>query len=194
MVMPIADYDPLYFDGGRNVHPAGYTRYQRQSIIDSATGLEPLFNYHKGIFDRFNLSGKKVLILGCAKGFEVDDFQALGAALVVGVDPSLYASNNHPDIVVTDAFSYMVSQATDSFDFVVGFRLLPCLDTGPALQVLTQAARVSAVEQYFTVDSTEVYTPEEITNLSPFYNIRPLAAWQNHGVLNTTIEIVEEEF
>jgi len=194
MVMPIQDYDELYFDGGRDVHTAGYTWYQRQKIIDADTGLEPLFNYHKGIFDRFNLSGKKVLILGCAKGFEVDDFKELGASLVVGVEPSAYAAGTHPDIEVSDAFSYMTSEDTDSFDFVMGLRLLPCLSTGDALQVLTQAARVSSGEQYFTVDSTESYTDELITKLSPFYNIQPLSAWRNHGLQNTTIEIVGEEF
>ncbi len=190
MVMPLDEYDELYFDGGLNVHDAGYTVYERGINVDSndPTGFAEPKNLHKTLFDRFDLNGKTVLFLGCAKGFEVDDFNLFGA-IASGVDISPYAVNSHPDIIVGNIISHLQSLPDDSFDFIIGLRILPCFNVGGATQVVALSI-AKAIHSYFTVDAEESYEPEEILNLDQHYNIRPLQTWINMGGPNATIEAV----
>ena len=94
----ITEFDENYFDGETE---AGMNGYHRSPINDPAIPLAhaddfglthwALFQKHRNLFDN-----KTVLFVGCAKGFDVEDFRQLGVD-AYGIDISSYAiSKSNP--------------------------------------------------------------------------------------------------
>src|SRR3990172_11155820 len=87
------EYDISFFDGADSPyqHNAGYQGYQRWQRIEGDESSGEFFkDYAKSLFDKYQLNGKKVLEIGCAKGFLVKDLRDLGTD-AYGLDISEYA-------------------------------------------------------------------------------------------------------
>ena len=92
-VLSPEEYDQSYFDGStaRDKHNAGYDKYERWYRKNSETSLGEFWkDYAHALFKEHKLRGKKVLEIGCAKGFVVEDLRELGID-AYGLDVSEYA-------------------------------------------------------------------------------------------------------
>ena len=72
------EYDISYFDGKKQMyrHNAGYSSYERWYRNEGNNSQGEFFrDTAKVLFDRYQLVGKKVLEIGCAKGFIVKDLR-----------------------------------------------------------------------------------------------------------------------
>ena len=83
-VLSSAEYNASYFDGKDQVmaHNAGYSSYKRwkRTVGDNSLG-EYWLDEAKRLLDGHNLTNLKVLEIGCAKGFMVQDLNDLGVEL-----------------------------------------------------------------------------------------------------------------
>jgi len=184
-----SDYNANYFDGGNTPHPAGYTSYRR-TPIDYADENDPWKKEYfsreaKKVFDQFNLAGKRVLDLGCGKGFHTKTLRDLGAD-AWGVDWSAYAISHaeaevSSHLIQTDVTTYVATQPNNSWDFVLGMRLLPCLPVLSLPAFILNIKRI-APKGYFTIDS--------INTSAIYYNVQIPANWQ--AQINNPNYIVEE--
>ena len=114
VLLPV-EYDASYFDGVTQAlaHNAGYSRYARWPSADAGRmteGRASTGEYWRDkaveMVHRFDLVGKSVLEIGCAKGFLVEDMVAEGVD-AFGLDVSAWAINLCPgvdtDAAATDA-------------------------------------------------------------------------------------------
>lgn len=135
MVLSPADYDIRYFDGSLAdyQHNAGFSRYERWHRYDGENSTGEFWrDWATEIYKRFNLRGKHVLEVGCAKGFVVEDLRSLGVD-AWGVDVSEYAISHAPSSVqsflrVADVRDLPEIFNKDEFDFTFSRGLLECFD------------------------------------------------------------------
>ncbi len=100
-VLQTSEYDISYFDGKKTTlkHNAGYSKYERWRRHDGVDSLGEFWkDKAKKIFDDFSLGGKKVMEIGCAKGFIVEDLRGMGVDCY-GLDVSAYAIGQASNIV-----------------------------------------------------------------------------------------------
>lgn len=139
------EYDASYFDGKSQPlqHNAGYSRYERWYRKNSENSLGEYWkDKANGWVGHLVLANKKVLELGCAKGFMVEDMREMGVD-AWGRDISQYCYDQ-ADPAVQPYLS--VGSATDlsqysnkEFDIIISFRLLECLSDADINLVLDQA-------------------------------------------------------
>src|SRR3972149_7064299 len=96
-VLQPSEYDISYFDGNKTSlkHNAGYSSYERwyRNSNDFVPTEQSTGEYFKDLAlklkNDYILQGKKVLELGCAKGFIVEDLRSMGID-AYGIDISSY--------------------------------------------------------------------------------------------------------
>ena len=138
------EYNALYFEGKkqRYSHNAGYPDYglmQYDTIsanyglsIDESTGTfygDLIKGLNKKLDNQF--IGKTVLVIGCAYGFEVESFRALGVN-AFGIDVSPFAIHKaKPEIQqyleIADIRKKIYTFSNNSFDFIFSRWFLECM-------------------------------------------------------------------
>lgn len=178
------EYDASYFDGHsqRVRHNAGYYRYKRwaRNAGENSTG-----EFYKDIAQRldnkYNLSGKKILEIGCAKGFIVEDLREFGAD-AYGLDISSYAIGEasplvQPYLTVGDIRTSLSGYTNNEFDGILSLRTLECLSDLEIPLVITEMNRIA---------NKQIHIIEEEPN-PRFYNAHPISWWANLGFKAGTI-------
>lgn len=175
--MPVLDpsaYDISYFDGWDTeyMHNAGYSLYKRWSL----SGGEHWHNYANRLATQNVLAGKKVLEIGCAKGFVVEDLRALGID-AYGLDVSSYAIGEAspavaPYLTVGDARTALAAYRRNEFDVVFSLRFLECISDADLPGLISEMNRISR-DQFHVIDTFPA--GGSVTN---YYNVHTLAEWQ----------------
>lgn len=179
-VLQPSEYDAMYFDGGNQTyaHNAGYHKYERWYRRDPCTfpgAAEHFDEYWKDIAykatQRFNLTGKKVLDVGCAKGFFVEDLRFFGVD-AYGIDVSQYAINCSseavkPYLTVADVRTYLSTYSKNEWWVLYSLKFLSCMNDADLAIVIPEMNRVSKY-QFHVID----------LNLKPaFYNTKTMEDW-----------------
>ncbi len=118
------EYDKSYFQGreSRYSHNGGYSDYDTMQQINEGIANK--------LFERFKLKDKKVLELGCAKGFLIKVLRDLEVE-AYGLDFSEFAVNCSEVkefITLGDARHFKeLNFLEDGFDLIVSFNFLECL-------------------------------------------------------------------
>ncbi len=175
--MPVLEpneYDISYFDGDSTAlkHNAGYSQYKRWYRFD---GLGSTGEYWRdqaaSLEGRTQIVGKKVLEIGCAKGFVVEELRDLGID-AWGLDVSSYAIGEAAPAVqsflqVGDARTYLANYGRNEFDLVLSMRFLECVSEADLPDLIDEMSRISRY-QYHTID----------TQPNPnFYVVQPISWW-----------------
>jgi SAM-dependent methyltransferase len=178
------EYDISYFDGKKSEysHNAGYTQYERWARfsndflpLEQSTG-----DYWKDLALRFNLDhslqNKKVLEIGCAKGFVVEALRDLGID-AYGIDISQYAidcarEDIKPYLTVADARTHLSTYANGEFDVVFTRRTLCCFSDAEISALVTQLNRIASQQVHLVYESENptFYNPKPIQELVNGFN------------------------
>ena len=168
VILP-SEYDIHYFDGKLgNPHPEGYWEYA-------------LSDWMSGEIQRYLLSlnpavmaNKKVLELGCAKGYLVEYLRNLGID-AYGIDISQYAIDNTPipDYVTLGDIYDLSAYSNKEFDWVYSIRLLPCLDPATIPDLITNITKISK-NQLHIID-------EPSYGSTDYYNLQTKETWANYS-------------
>jgi cyclopropane fatty-acyl-phospholipid synthase-like methyltransferase len=168
-VLQPSEYDISYFDGKLgNPHPEGYFEYARSDWMSGEIerflqGLNPAV-----------LANKKVLELGCAKGFLVEDLRNLGVD-AYGIDISQYAIDNTPIpnyVTLGDCYD-LSAYSNKEFDWVYSVRLLPCLDPNNIPNLIDDIKRI-AKNQLHIID-------EPSYGNTNYYNLQTKENWLDYS-------------
>lgn len=184
-----SEYDISYFDGSKSSlqHNAGYTKYERwhRKLADNDTG-EHWKDLASSLKNSRGLAGKKVLEIGCAKGFVVEDLRALGVD-AYGVDVSSYAVSQAaasvaPFLTVADVRTSLLGYPNNSFDAVFSMRFLECLSEAELGPIIVQLNRISRF-QFHIIGETPNPT---------YYLNHPISWWKALGWDKGTVLISTE--
>lgn len=190
------EYDQSYFETVDGVtHPAGFSFYGRHSLVclsDPDCQGEVFKTQHYKFYRQYRdyLDNKKVLELGCAKGFFVEDMREYGVDCI-GVDGSEWAiSQANEHCQRQDVREWLPTLQDEAYDTVIGLRFLPCLTDEEIADLLPHIRRVAA-NRIFVVDDQGFYESlglheltlpgEEVTvleKLKLYYNVKTLEDWQ----------------
>lgn len=147
------EYDISYFDGRKATslslprHEAGYGRYKRWYRFQGENSLgEKWKDMANGWINHLAISGKKVLEVGCAYGYIVENLRDLGVD-AYGIDVSQYAydqavSEVQPYLTVADARTHLSTYSRNEFDVVFTRRLFECLDPDDIQGVIDEMGRI----------------------------------------------------
>ena len=159
-----AEYDDSYFDGkdATYQHNAGYSEYVRWKRKEGENSLgEYWLDYSSKLKEEFSLSGK-VLEIGCAKGFVVEDLRSMGVN-AYGLDVSEYAISKavkkiKPYLYIGDARTYLVNFADEEFDVVFSLSTLECFTEAELPVLIAEMNRISKRQFHtLTVDLNPKY-------------------------------------
>ena len=140
-------FDKEFFDGDRK---NGYGGYYYNSKFWSEV-VKDLNNFYK------LKNGRKILDIGCGKGFMLFDFMKLNPNFVLeGIDISDYAITNAvPEVKkflkVGDAKS--LPYEGNSFDLVISINTTHNLEINQCKKALSEMERVSRKDKYLIVDA-----------------------------------------
>lgn len=192
--MPVLDpseYDVSYFDG-KSVplkHNAGYSKYKRWVRIDGEGSTGEFWKDKAAkLLTTHNLSNLKILEIGCAKGFVVQDLRELGAD-AWGLDVSSYAVGEcdpvvAPYLMVGDARTYLTNFSNKQFDVTFSLRFLECVEESEVQALITNMDRITKRFQVHVIDEQ----PNPL-----YYVAQPLAWWEaNFAWKNGTILVSNE--
>lgn len=184
--MPYQDYGGFgenYFEGKQvsNPHPAGYSDYTRE--------LLPFDHYARKVKNElsnkgFSTSGLKILVVGCAYGYTVDQLQIEGLD-AYGMDISQWAQDNAAGSVVGDIYQgdvtiksdiQNVAQSTQGGDFSVIYSecALECLTDSEAQEAcrnMADEASAAVIHRVWSTDGSDINEQE--------YNSKTLSEWQS---------------
>ena len=157
-VLQPEEYNESYFDGRKATlrHNAGYGKYARWHRHDGVNSLGEIWlDKAKELFDKYQLKDKKVLDIGCAKGFLVKDLRDMGVD-AYGLDVSPYAigeaeEESKPYLTVGDARITLASYSDGEFDVVFSFRFLECVPEADLPNLISEMNRISKF-QFHEVD------------------------------------------
>jgi len=177
--MPVLEpneYDISYFDGRSTSlkHNAGYSEYVRWNRFDGVGSTGEYWRDQAASLDgRNQIVGKKVLEIGCAKGFVVEELRDLGID-AWGLDVSPYAigeatSTLQPFLHTGDARTYLANFARNEFDLVLSMRFLECISEADMPDLVDEMNRISWY-QYHTIDT--VPPPN-------YYTVQPMSWWSD---------------
>jgi len=165
-VLKPEEYDISYFDGRKSTyaHNAGYSNYQRWYRDES----NDWYDLAKLLNDRYDLKGKKVLDLGCAKGFLVEDLRSMGID-AYGIDISNYAISQAKDVVKpyllqADARVALKKYKDEEFNLIFSRWFIYCFEDEELLTLVKDMNRVSELQVH--IIKTDANTD--------FYNIKPI--------------------
>ena len=185
-VLQPTEYDASYFDGSTQAlaHNAGYSSYKRWKRHDGVDSLgEYWLDEAKKLLDGHNLTNLKVLEIGCAKGFLVQDLNDLGVDCY-GLDVSDYAINTaldgatlaRPDLAnkfyVGDIRTALAQFGRNEFDVVFSMRLLECLEDVDLPDVISELNRISR-KQIHILDE---FSGNQ-AGAAQYYNGKPIEEW-----------------
>lgn len=173
------EYDISYFDGKKSslTHNAGYTQYERWPRtsgdlvpVDQSTG-----EFWKDLALKYNLDhslqNKKVLEIGCAKGFIIEGLRDLGVN-AYGIDVSQYAidcarEDIKPFLTVADARTSLSSYANREFALLFSRRTLSCMTNTEITSMVTQMNRIAVqqVHSWWPMDNPLYYNVMPIQTL-----------------------------
>jgi 2-polyprenyl-3-methyl-5-hydroxy-6-metoxy-1,4-benzoquinol methylase len=165
------EYNASYFDGKYQSmrHNAGYTTYERWFRNDSNNFLD----IAKDLVNQFSLENKKVLDVGCAKGFLVEDLRSLGVD-AFGIDISSYAISKanlgvSSYLELVDVRNKLQDYKDKEFELLISMNFLCCFSDEDLYFLSSQFNRISN-SQFHVVNENEN------TN---FYNSKKLVQWVN---------------
>jgi len=169
-----SEYDASYFDGRFQAtrHNAGYGEYKRWERDGSEYWKDKAADW----VNNLALSGKKVLDIGCAKGFLVKDLRDAGVD-AWGIDVSSYAISEaeegiSPYLQVADArLLSTLGYTRNEFDILITSRFLECL-TNAEIVAFNTASSFIAKKQVHLI------TPTGKIN-SDFYNTKTAQEWRD---------------
>lgn len=173
-MLDVSEYDGSYFDG--KLHPmqhnAGYSIYRRWHYNDT----ELFADRAAGFVNKLSLSGKKVLEVGCAKGFVVEALADAGVD-AYGIDVSDYcistcdgfsgktdaaAKIRRPDLadrfILGDIRTALASFPDNEFDALISLNFLVCIPEEDLPLLVSEMNRVSKFQAHVVneySDSTE---------------------------------------
>ena len=206
--MPIlqpTEYDIKYFDPKNPLntsgleHVAGYSKYSRVQYNQVSTRHVPTLEDSTGtifgdlckgmnIMVNSRFIGKKLLVLGCAYGFEVEGFRALGID-AWGIDVSAYAISQAkpavlPYLEVADARTKLATYKRNSWDYVFSRWFLECMSDADLTTLIP--------DMNFICKSDQVHI---VSTLSPpdYYNIKTLQQWRALPFKTGTILIQDDD-
>ena len=194
-VLQPSEYNAYYFDGGSQslAHNAGYRKYRRWYRRDSGSfpNADQHFDeYWKDIAykitQRFNLNGKKILDIGCAYGFLVEDLRGFGVD-AYGLDVSQYAYDQASEIVkpyltVADARTHLQTYADNEFWALCSIRFLPCMSDEDLAIVVPEMNRISKY-QVHSID---------LKLLPEYYNTKTIEEWMALSFAKGTLILPRE--
>jgi ubiquinone/menaquinone biosynthesis C-methylase UbiE len=190
-VLSPSEYDASYFDGKFQPlrHNAGYAKYERWK---RQSGVNSSGEFWKDkaikIFEEYSLSGKKVLDIGCAKGFIVKDLRDLGAD-AYGLEISDYAVKGcepevAPYLYLGDARKVLKKFKDEEFDVVFSMRFLECIDIPDIQKLIDEMARITKSNQIHEID--EQPNPN-------FYIANPLTWWSTNFKWKKGTKLISRE-
>jgi 2-polyprenyl-3-methyl-5-hydroxy-6-metoxy-1,4-benzoquinol methylase len=176
-----ADYNENYFNGGGAI--GGYTIYSSTTYSsETAEQLATKFLEKAGLLG-INLSGKKVLVLGCAYGFLVQYLTTLGVD-AYGVDFSTYAVSQAPPEIASNILlgdvrlsttwdavriSAGLTKNNQKFDVIIDEDMFCCLTNAEATTTRTLAMANS---------NMFIHLIDINPSLSTWYNYKDIAGWK----------------
>jgi len=169
-----SEYDASYFDGNSQPlrHNAGYSYYHRWY----RNGSEFWKDRANRWVNHLTLSGKKVLEIGCAKGFLVKDLRDAGVD-AYGLDVSSYAVGEceegvAPYLTTADAKVLgTLGYSRNEFDILITSRFLECLSDEEISQFIEDA-------DFIAKKQVHLITPPYKLN-GTYYNPRTPEQWIN---------------
>ena len=153
-VLKPEEYDISYFDGSKTSlkHNAGFAKYKRWHRFDGENSLGEYWKDRAANYiNHLAISGKKVLEIGCAKGFLVKDLRDVRVD-AYGIDISQYAIDNcedgmSPYLSVADGRD-LSSYSRNEFDVVISLRFLECLTDAELTQFASDCSRITKKQVY----------------------------------------------
>lgn len=168
------EFNESYFDGKntRYKHNGGYDTYQKNNSF--------IFFADK-LFQDYNLEGKKVLEIGCAKGFILEELKDKGVN-IYGVDFCEYATNLVREdlknkVICEDALIYLKTCQDNEFDFIFSRWVLSCMTDEYLIELIIELNRV-CLQQVHIV---------ELAGNTNFYNIKSKEDWESFNWNNCEI-------
>lgn len=173
------EYDISYFDGRKATltHNAGYSSYERWYRMNGSISLGEFWkDYTARLTSTHNLQDKKVLEIGCAKGFVVQDLRDMGVD-AWGLDVSEYAIGEadpsvQPYLIQGDARTALSQFKNKEFDVVFSLRVLTCFDDVDLPTLVSELNRI-AKYQFHVIDESV----GKKQGTSKYYNSKPLSEW-----------------
>lgn len=179
-VLQPEEYDISYFDGKLTslTHNAGYTEYTRWKRRDLGSVDNPRESQdeffkdiaHEFFKKNFDYTGKKVLEIGCAKGYIVQSLRDLNVD-AYGIDVSSYAIGEADDevkpyLTVADARTHLSTYANNEFDAVFSRWFLCCMSDDDLPNLISEVNRISRFQLHVLMahpnpDYYNIKTPEE---------------------------------
>jgi len=177
------EYDISYFDGRKATysHNAGYGAYERWYRKEGVNSLGEFWKDEaKKYLDTYQLQGKKVLELGCAKGFIVKDLRDMGVD-AYGLDISQYAIDNcepeaAPYLTVGDARTTLSTYKNREFDVVFSRSFMECIPEADLPSLIDDINRISK-SQFHIIDE---FIGEK-SNAAQYYLNKPIEDWVNYS-------------
>jgi len=169
------EYNASYFDGRYQSlsHNAGYTTYERW-YHDGSNNFDLMA---VDILNRYAVGNKKILEIGCAKGFLVEDLRNRGID-AFGVDVSQYCYNQanpsvQPYLTVVDIrigqSTFLSDFNNNYFSLIIGMNMLCCFSDAEITSMVTQLNRIS---------SDQFYVISENAN-TVYYNSKTIQQWRD---------------
>jgi len=194
-VLKPEEYNISYFDGQKAslAHNAGYRKYRRWYRKDpgSFPDADQHFDeYWKDvaykITQRFNLTGKKVLDIGCAYGFLVEDLRSFGVD-AYGIDISQYAYDQatpevQPYLTVADVRTHLQSYKKNEFLAVYSLRFLPCMSDEDLEIIIPEMNRISKYQLHGI----------DLKLLPQYYNTKTIEEWLEYPFDKGTVLLPRE--
>lgn len=189
VLLQLSEYDQNYFDGylnPENEHPAGYTYYNKWHR--TSADIVPIENctgeFFADIMQYYNvlgfLAGKKVMELGCAKGYCVEWLRDQGIT-AWGIDCSAYAiSQAREDIrqylTEADAKVKLADYKKNEFNVLYSRFFLECISDADLPALITQMNRVGFLQIH--------HINSQVNTL--YYNLHPIEWWLAQPFKNGT--------
>lgn len=155
------EYDASYFDGASQAtrHNAGYSKYERWYRNDGENSTGEFWKDQAARWaNHLALSGKKVLEIGSAKGFLVEDLREMGVD-AYGLDISQYAYDQasedvKPYLTVGDARTMLGQYKRNEFDVLISLRFIECIPISDIPALVSEMNRISRTQVHVVDDFT----------------------------------------
>mgnify|MGYP001600005076 FL=1 len=176
-------YDINYFNGGGDI--GGYTLYSATTYYYETSEMLATKFLNKSIALNSNITGKKVLVAGCAYGFLVKSLIGLGVN-AYGMDISSYAISQAPaeisskvmvgdvrieaDFISAKAMAG-ITASNGKFDLIIDEDMICCLTDAEASTFRTLAMKYSNMFIHF-IDTAP--------HLIQWYNWHSITEWKTN--------------
>lgn len=190
-ILDRSEYTQSYFEGN---HPAGYTKYDKWNRVDLSmfSEAESTGEFYSDIAKKFKLlaflDGKRVLELGCAKGYTIEwlrnngiDANGLDICQWI-VDQS--AASIKPYITVADVMTHLPTLGRNAYNVLYSKDFLCCFSDADIATLITQMNRVGFLQVHQIRDGYN----------STYYNNHTMDWWASQPFKKGTILINGDDF